>query len=377
MGKNQYSKSEEKGTKIWQKNSAKNQPQNSPKIRWNSRTMEWLKIPIKKQREFRENIIAVNVDFIQYACYQISEPLKNLYEIIGFTGEIDDDNSNIEHNHNYNLSLTRNKTEKGFAYNIFFHSPGFAPLRIINIEIYSDDKVKMLKAEGKIVFYGAYFVFREIIAEEAPEILRFANTIEIWSLIRISDNNKPLYKRTRVDIAIDVWVPITNNKWLTHYIKPHPNSKQVPRPYNYDGITESFQSIGYIPRLTQGIGIRVYNKVLDMINKKKQSWHPTYGTAEHPIVTRLELVFSWDFAQEDIKSLIKYTKFRILWDDSIKLKRKIRPKSQYSALSAHEYFKRYAKNHGKSLREVLDDVTAVEIAAEQREMNELMQRYES
>lgn len=65
---------------------------------------------------------------------------------------------------------------------------------------------------------------------------------------------------------------------------------------------------------------------------------------------------------------MRYTKFRLLGDEQINIQRKIRPKSQYSALSAHEYFKRYAKNHGKTLREVLDDVTAIEIAEEQREM---------
>lgn len=114
-------------------------------------------------------------------------------------------------------------------------------------------------------------------------MLRFHNSIEIGSLLKIQkDQNaktskieKALYKRTRVDIATDVAVPM-DKKWLTKYIRPHKTSKHVPRPYNYDDITETFQSIGYIPRLTRGIGMRVYNKVLDIKNKNKQSWHPTY-----------------------------------------------------------------------------------------------------
>ena len=29
-----------------------------------------------------------------------------------------------------------------------------------------------------------------------------------------------------------------------------------------------------------------------MQSKNKKSWHPNYGTAENPIVTRLEIVYS-------------------------------------------------------------------------------------
>jgi|GEM_PF-3447705 hypothetical protein len=50
------------------------------------------------------------------------------------------------------------------------------------------------------------------------------------------------------------------------------------------------------------------------------------------------------------------------------MKRINRPKSQYSPLSAYEYFKRYAKNHGKSLKDVLDDVTCIAMIEEQKDM---------
>ena len=64
----------------------------------------------------------------------------------------------------------------------------------------------MIKTQGKIVFYGGYFVFRDIISDEAPEVLRFANAIELGTIIQIQDGkkDKPVYKRTRVDIALDV-----------------------------------------------------------------------------------------------------------------------------------------------------------------------------
>lgn len=65
---------------------------------------------------------------------------------------------------------------------------------------------------------------------------------------------------------------------------------------------------------------------------------------------------------------MNYTKFRLLGDEQTKIKRKIKPKSQYSALSAYEYFKRYAKNHGKSLKDVLDDVMMITITEEQKDI---------
>lgn len=336
--------------------------------------MEWLQLPEKTQKEFRQNLIAMEVDFMQYTCYSINDPLRNLYNIVGFSWEIDSDNSNMEMSHNMNLSMTRQNTALGYAYSIFFHSPGFAPVSVFSIEVYNESNVKLLKTEGKIVFYGAYFVFREILAEEAPEVLRFHNSVELWSVLKVKTQTgakhkieKPLYKRTRVDIATDVAVPMCK-KWLTKYIKPHKTSKHVPRPYNYDDITETFQSIGYIPRLTRWIWMRVYNKVLDIQKKNKYSWHPTYGTEQNPVVTRLEIVYGWDTAQETIQNLMNYTKFRLLWDQTTKIKRQIKPKSQYSPLSAYEYFKRYAKNHWKSLRDVLDDVMMITITEEQKDI---------
>lgn len=80
--------------------------------------------------------------------------------------------------------------------------------------------------------------------------------VELGSIVSVNKKDsknqteKPLFKRTRVDIATDVAIPVSK-KWLTKYIQPHKNSKHCIRHYNYDPITEIFQSIAYIPRLTQ------------------------------------------------------------------------------------------------------------------------------
>ena len=333
-----------------------------------SRTMEWLQIPEKTQKNFIKNFIHIDVDYMQYTCYNIKTPLELIYNILGFSGTIDQDNSNVEYNYNLNLSLTHMETRMWQAYIITFMSPWFPPIPIGSVEVYNPNKKGAIKTEGKIVFYGWYFVFKEIITSECPEFIRFVNAIELWSIIQTQNQkDKPIYKRTRVDIAIDIKSKISQ-RWMYKYIKPSKNSKHAVKPYNYTPELGWFQSFGYIPWLSKMIGIRVYNKVLDIKAKNKHCYHPAYGTEEIPDVTRIEIIYGWDTAMQKIDTLIDYTKFRILWTDQINMKRINRPKSQYSPLSAYEYFKRYAKNHWKSLKDVLDDVTCIAMIEEQKDM---------
>ena len=75
-----------------------------------SRTMEWLKIPPKTQKKFQENFLNIDIDYIQYTCYDITKPLGLIYNVLGFDGKTDQDNSNIEYNYNLNLSLQNLET---------------------------------------------------------------------------------------------------------------------------------------------------------------------------------------------------------------------------------------------------------------------------
>lgn len=372
MRKIRHQKSEKNERQNLTKNNTKNQSKNDSKFHLkntrNSRTMEWLKIPSKIQKEFRKNHISTAVDYLQYTCYDISDPLIKIIEILGLSYDLDTDNSNISFNKNKNLSLTKKDTDKWEAYSVQFLTPGFAPISIMSVEIYNQDKVKLLKTEGKIVFYGAYFVFKEIIEEEAPEIITFQKSIEFQEILKPTMENKKIYKRTRVDIATDIKIPISK-KWLTKYIQPHKNSKHAIRHYNYDQETEIFQSLAYIPKLSQGLGLRVYNKILDIEKKNKQGWYPNYWPSkENEIVTRMEIVFWWDACQDRIENLIRFARFRLLWTEEVRIARTQRPKSEYSPYSAFEYFKRYAKNHWKSLKEVLDDVMLLAIEEEMKDM---------
>lgn len=84
--------------------------------------MEWLKLPEKQLQKHAKNLLFVGVDYLQYTCYDISKALRNLYQL-GFSGEIDMDNSNVEYNSDYNLALTHTNTNMGHAYMLTFLSP--------------------------------------------------------------------------------------------------------------------------------------------------------------------------------------------------------------------------------------------------------------
>lgn len=323
-----------------------------------SRTMEWLKLPKKVQKNHAKNLLFVGVDYLQYTCYDIMQALRALYNL-GFSWEIDMDNSNVEYNVNYNLALTHSDTNMGHAYMLSFLSPWFPPIPIGSVEVYNPWQVLTLGTQGKIVFYGAYFVFQDIIKEEAPEVVSFANAVEFGTVVQTQKDKKPIYKCTRVDVAVDAKVSVSK-KWMSHYIRPHKTSRHVPKPYNYQPELGGWQSIGYIPRLGRGIGIRVYNKILDIKSKKKEAWYPEYGNGKNPIVTRMEIVYSWDIATKPVNELIEYTKFRLLGDSNITaIYQDKRPKSLYSPNSAYIYFERYSQNHGKRLIDVLTDVVKI------------------
>ena len=75
-----------------------------------SRTMEWLQIPEKTQKNFSKNFLNIDIDYLQYTCYNIAKPLELIYNVLGFDGKTDQDNSNIEYNYNLNLSLQNLET---------------------------------------------------------------------------------------------------------------------------------------------------------------------------------------------------------------------------------------------------------------------------
>jgi len=324
--------------------------------------MEWLKLSEKIKTNHSTNLIRQKTDYEQYACYDISHSLKLLYEM-GFDTSIDTDNSNVSYTDDYTLALSLQDTAKGTAFMLTFLSPWFAPLPVLSLETYKDSYVKLLKSEGKLVFYGAYFSFEDILLEEAPQVVRFKNQIQLSTVVSTSDykwhKENTLYKRTRLDYAFDITLPV-HQKWMKHYIVPHKNSKTAVKPYNYQKELWGWQSLSYLGGPNFSIGIRIYNKVLDIQSKKKQSWYPDYWTEKYPIVTRIELVFWNSYAHNSTEQLVSMARKHILGENNmINVIWSVRPKSLYTPRNAYIYISRYAKNHGYELSKVIQDVSAL------------------
>ena len=79
--------------------------------------------------------------------------------------------------------------------------------------------------------------------------------------------------------------------WIKRYITPHKNSKHAVRHYNWDRDKKSYQSLAYIPSLSRGIGIRIYNKILDLKMKNKKFLYPEYGE-KFKKVMRVEMIYA-------------------------------------------------------------------------------------
>lgn len=322
------------------------------------RTMSWLKIPPRTQKNFAKNIIRVACDMEKFTCYDFRVSVSLLRDVLGFSGEIDSDNSNVEHSKLWDYTLTRSNTPNGHAYMCSVSLPWFKALPIFSVEHFESAKAKRLDADGNITFYAAFFVFKEILSEQALETVSFYEKI-----VQLSGIQKKIhvYKRSQIDIHIDVRDVPVSQKWMTDYIRPHKTSKQVVKPHNYLKELGWFQSLKYLAKIKTWVWIRIYNKCLDIVAKTKQSWYP-HINAETDTVTRIELMYFSPFAENDNDTIFGHAKKVILWLDTwVTLCEAFdRPKSVYSPLSAHTYLTRYAKNHGISLEQLLCEVSEIQ-----------------
>lgn len=324
-----------------------------------TRSMSWLNLPKKIKKLHSENLLAVSVDFEKYVCTDSTIVMKMIREM-WFNGELDLDNSNIEHSHDYVMSLKHWKSDLWTIYEVLVNLPGFAPIQVFSYESYYDNRIKVLKSEWGLEFPWAFFRFYNILQEQAPEVTHFYDRVRRMSNLSVELSTwKPLsFRRNRVDVAIDLKLPI-DQKWEYEYIIPSKNSKRVVHHYNYRADLWGWQSFGYLPRgVNRWIGIRVYNKSLDIISKKKQSWYPEIDPV-NDVVTRVEIVYYSPYAENDDQKILESAKSAILWEGQHNL-HYVNPQSVYSPLSAHTYFSRYAKNHWKQLSDILFDVTDIE-----------------
>ena len=71
-------------TNFWTEKNIKNLVKNQDKNSIKSRTIEWLQIPYSTQKKFAKKIINVDVDYLQYTCYDIEQVFRYMYGMFGF-----------------------------------------------------------------------------------------------------------------------------------------------------------------------------------------------------------------------------------------------------------------------------------------------------
>lgn len=329
----------------------------SPK--W-SRSMSWLHLPKKIQKLYAENLLAVSVDYEKYVVSDSTIVMRMIREM-GFSWEIDCDNSNLEHSANYDFSLRHWRSDLWTFYEVLLNLPGFKPLQVFSFESYYHNRIAVLWAEGGIEFPGAFFRFKEIMKEQAPEIVHFYDRVRRLSNLSFENTKVPVFRRNRLDVAIDIKNVSVDQKWECEYIVPNKNSKKPIHHFVFRSDLGGWQSFSYLPPSNRGVGIRIYNKSKDIIDKSRQAWYPNID-AEKDTVTRIEIVYYSPYAENPDDVLLLKTQKEILWLDTwVTLCYAYdRPKSIYSPLTAHTYFTRYSKNHGKELYHILQDVLEIE-----------------
>lgn len=332
-----------------------------PSSKW-SRSLSWLHLTNKQKQIHSENLLAVSVDYEKYMCSD-SIILMRMIREMGFSWELDDDNSNQETCFDHSMTLVHWKSKYGSTYSVHANLPGFPSWEMFQVTSYSDSQAKLFKAEGGIDFRGAFFRFKEIMKDQAPEVVHFYDRLRRLSNLKLDNSaNKVIFRRNRIDIAIDVKIPV-DEKWECEYIRPNKNSKRIVSHHQYDHELKWYQSFSYIPKwVSRGVWIRVYNKINDIRDKKKKSWYPEIDL-EKDIVTRMELVYYSPYAENEDDAVINSAQCAILgtWQHTLHY---VNPSSVYTPLSAHTHFTRYAKNHGTPLHQVLLDVSQIEFREE-------------
>ena len=71
-------------TNFWTEKNIKNFVKNQDKNSIKSRTIEWLQIPYSTQKKFAKKIINLDVDYLQYTCYDIEQVFRYMYGMLGF-----------------------------------------------------------------------------------------------------------------------------------------------------------------------------------------------------------------------------------------------------------------------------------------------------
>ncbi len=271
------------------------------------RSMSWLNLPKKIQKQHRENLYSISKDMEVYQINDFKIPIVLLREM-GFCGEIDLDNSNVEFLPDYTASLVHETSKEWHAYRFEAMMPWFPPLPLFSINLFDSHNVVLLKSHWRVTVYGAFFRFQSLLKEQVPMSVYFYDKLVRLSWLTSLDK----FRRSQIDIAFDIKIPV-DQRWMCDYIVPHKNSNQVVRPMNYQNTLWGYQSFKYWASNKRWIKIKIYNKLIDASVKNKQAWFPDFDL-KNDTLTRIELSFFTPFAENTDEDILTNAKSAILWE---------------------------------------------------------------
>lgn len=313
----------------------------------------FLNFPDSYKKELRKNHIASHIDFHRFSIKH-QKYIDYIFEkFIWVT--IDTDNSNTFYSDSI-VSFRRFKSKNWDAYECNISLEWIWNIQGFYLEIYSASSAKLLKSLWRIDFPGWFFHFQHLLREDIVQM--YYDMCE-W--------DKKYIISSRVDIAIDTSVVVPP---MFLYIKKSSSATKKdikcynwvfnPDTWNYSETSFewykswNFQSYSYLPKKSKWIGLRVYNKHLDILAKRKQNWYAGSDLPEN--MTRFEFVYTSDYlANNSIKNIIEISQ-NALFDKVLGLWMNYKSKSDFSLSNLYDYVDKYCKTRAKNTDEVIWDL---------------------
>jgi len=294
-------------------------------------------VPKYQQKALWKTVRSMSID---YKRFNIRD--RKILEGLFVNSYRADNETNTNVIYDWNIAFLRVKSPRGIAHQIIATAEEVGAIPIAYVEVYGVWQ-GLRGSVGRVDFYGAFFHF----LDDLPQ--RYKNLYN--HLMELSKKWDKKVWVTRVDVAMDFDYPFPQNGHL--WIDPAKTSKRnVEVRYHHKLVN----SVAYLAEKNSGYWVRIYNKALQVDQKNKQSW---YGWAEKipENWTRIEFEFYNPYSSKDEEELKLMCVDRILWR-KVAIGLPSRPTYNLNIESAYKYFERYAKNHGVTIKQLLDELVA-------------------
>lgn len=256
------------------------------------------------------------------------------------------DNSNITYDKD--VAYLRINNRLWVAHNIIISVEWIWPVPIIQVleyRVWENLAKQIHDGIAKVDFYGAFFLFMDIIPE------RYLKAYHQLLSVSIEDRNA--VSCTRIDVAIDFAFPFPQQ--IERWITPCSLSKRPTRGFTFKG---KKNGILYDAQDNKWYWVRVYDKLVDVFYNTKNKWTKVqwYGgrdkLPEH--WTRFEFEFYTPYSDR-ISSieLISAVQKRIIGKE-VSIGIPFRPSPGFQIENAYQMITQYAKRIGVDVEFLLN-----------------------